>query len=183
MATSIYQTRPKGKGSAGSKKKGAQSNEYQTPLWVFAFLDAIFHFTIDVAATNQNHRCRTWFTKFTNGLSKRWFGRVFLNPPYSDIRAWVAKCAEEAKSGTLIVALLPNWTGAAWFDDFCADAVILPVAGRIKFIKDGDAQAIFDSMIVLWNASQFELRQLNAKTLDARLLTIPKPSKASRKAL
>lgn len=32
------------------------------------------------------------FTELDDGLSKEWFGRVWCNPPYTDIAPWLKKC-------------------------------------------------------------------------------------------
>ena len=59
---------------------------YRTPKNVYAQLDKEFHFTLDPAPFES---------KTKNGLKKRWNGRVFVNPPYSDSTQWVEKAISE----------------------------------------------------------------------------------------
>lgn len=57
--------------------KGTQlhnSDEWATPDYLFNELDSEFHFTVDVCATPQNHKCSTYYTKETDGLTKNWGG-------------------------------------------------------------------------------------------------------------
>lgn len=94
----------------------------------FAIFDARFRFTIDVAASNHNAKCPRYFTVEDDGLAQTWNGeRVWCNPPYSDIRAWVEKAWQEAAhtpagysptGAHLIVMLLPaNRTEQGWWQD------------------------------------------------------------------
>ncbi len=53
-----------------------------------------------------------------DGLSRPWFGHVFVNPPFSDVMPWVEKAATEVKSYSVrtITFLVPaNRTEQPWF--------------------------------------------------------------------
>jgi phage N-6-adenine-methyltransferase len=95
-----------------------------------AFFDATAErfggFTLDVAAAPHNAKCAEYFTRDDDGLSRDWLtpsgdpGRVWCNPPYSDIRAWVEKAHEQWTDGCvdLIVMLLPaNRVEQRWWQD------------------------------------------------------------------
>ena len=97
-----------------------------------AFFDATAErfggFTLDVAAASHNAKCAEYYTSEDDGLVQIWRGRVWCNPPYSDIRAWVQKAwcewaRREAATVTspapeLIVMLLPaNRVEQAWWQD------------------------------------------------------------------
>lgn len=86
---------------------------------VFAALDARFHFTLDVAAAAHNAKCTRWFGRAEDGLLQSWVGeRVWCNPPYSDIGAWVRKAWDEIAHAQVIVELLPaNRTEQRWWQD------------------------------------------------------------------
>ena len=64
-----------------------QSDEWQTPDWLFDALDTEFGFTYDGAATSANTKCRQFMLKETAAYPGIcWKGqRVFCNPPYSNI--------------------------------------------------------------------------------------------------
>lgn len=95
------------------KKRGANDavDDRHTPDDLFNELAAKHGgFTLDAAASDVNKKCARWFTKETDGLAQSWAGeRVWLNPPYSEIRPWVEKALRETAAGCPIVAmLLPN---------------------------------------------------------------------------
>jgi phage N-6-adenine-methyltransferase len=90
-----------------------------TTAEMFAPLDARFRFTIDVAASPANARCDRFYTVEDDGLAQSWAGEsVWCNPPYSDIRPWVAKAWAEHPLTRSIVMLLPaNRTEQGWWQD------------------------------------------------------------------
>lgn len=74
-------------------------------------MSGVARFDLDAAGCEESHKAEAYFTKETNGLLRPWFGRVWVNPPYSDIPAWVAKAWSEMGSApgpSVIVMLLPN---------------------------------------------------------------------------
>lgn len=96
-----------------TQKRGAEDavDDRWTPDEVFDPLHKEFAFTLDVAASASNRRCQRYFTREQNGLSLPWLGeRVWCNPPYSDLPAWVAKAGYETTMGgcPLVAMLLPN---------------------------------------------------------------------------
>ena len=55
---------------------GSKTVEYETPESIFAPLNAEFHFTVDVCATQENKKVERCYTKTENGLTKEWEGGV-----------------------------------------------------------------------------------------------------------
>jgi phage N-6-adenine-methyltransferase len=91
-----------------------------TTTETFGPLHKRFGFTLDVAAAPHNAKCARYFTREDDGLAQSWKGeRVWCNPPYSDIRAWVEKAWHEWYLGAAsIVMLLPaNRTEQGWWQD------------------------------------------------------------------
>lgn len=62
---------------------------------------------LDVAACEEAHLAERFFTKADDGLTKPWEGRVWVNPPFSDIGPWVEKAWVEAAHCETIAILLP----------------------------------------------------------------------------
>lgn len=85
-----------------------------------------------------------------DGLQIEWGGRNFVNPPYSQLKAWVLKSIEEAKKGNEVVLLIPARTDTkafkALFDYGCDFAF---VHKRLRF-NDSNC-APFPSMLVTLN--------------------------------
>lgn len=52
----------------------SQTEEWETPQYLFDLWHAQFQFTCDVAATSRNAKCHRYFTKEMNGLSQSWEG-------------------------------------------------------------------------------------------------------------
>lgn len=52
-------------------------------------------FDLDVAACEESHWAPRWYSKAEDGLRRPWFGRVWCNPPYSDIEPWLEKAWAE----------------------------------------------------------------------------------------
>lgn len=127
----------------------SNTDEWATPQAIFDDLDKEFHFTLDVCANEQNHKCAKYFTKDDDGLAQNWGGHIiWCNPPYGrDIANWVKKCSEH--TGVAIM-LLPARTDTRWFHDYIYQkAEIRFIKGRLKF---GGAKnpAPFPSMVVVF---------------------------------
>ena len=73
---------------------------------------------LDVAADEESHWSREWCDVEVDGLKQPWHGRVWCNPPYSNIEPWVRKAWQEIGACTVIAMLLPsNRTEQPWFQN------------------------------------------------------------------
>lgn len=130
----------------------SETGEWATPQKFFDELNAEFHFTLDAAATKENAKCKRYFTKEDDALTKKWTGRVWLNPVYGrGIGAWVKKAYEEAtkENADLVVCLVPARTDTSWFWDYCFKGEVRFVRGRLKF-GDGRNSAPFPSAVIIF---------------------------------
>lgn len=50
------------------------TNEWATPMALFAQLDSEFHFNLDPCCTHENAKCERHFTQDEDGLSRSWGG-------------------------------------------------------------------------------------------------------------
>ena len=98
----------------------SKTDEWETPQDVFDALNAEFLFNLDAAASDSNHKCSLYYTQESDGLQQSWEGfRVFCNPPYSQIAAWVEKAFRETRHDkTLVCLLIPARTDTKYFHDF-----------------------------------------------------------------
>jgi len=69
-----------------------RKDEWLTPPYI---VKSLGEFDLDPCSpinrpwtTAKNH-----YTELDNGLTKSWFGRVWCNPPYSDLERWLKKCS------------------------------------------------------------------------------------------
>jgi phage N-6-adenine-methyltransferase len=73
---------------------------WATPQNLFNELDAEFGFTLDVCASDWNHKCDNYFTVDQDGLAQTWNGICWMNPPYGrTISKWMAKALDSARGG------------------------------------------------------------------------------------
>lgn len=122
--------------------KNTGDNEWYTPQ---QFIDAAKNVMggIDCdpatsAVANKVVGAKKFFTEQDDGLTKKWSGRVWMNPPYSQplIGKFCEKLASEEFDGNVkqAVTLTNNGTETKWFQCLgnAASAFCFP-AGRIKF--------------------------------------------------
>ena len=134
----------------------SDSNEWATPQYLFDKLNEEFHFTLDPAASDENHKCDKYYTIEEDGLQKSWGGEtVFCNPPYGrGIGKWLEKAYNESqKPNTPVVLLVFARTDTKWFHKYVyGKAEIRFIEGRIKF---GSARnnAPAPSMIVIYKTN------------------------------
>ncbi len=100
--------------------KGMRSSEdptWETPPEVFAAFNRIFGFTLDAAASDQNHLCDRYYTLEDDALTRSWApGPAWLNPPYGDVVGpFMRKAADEARLGVTTVALVAARIETGWF--------------------------------------------------------------------
>jgi site-specific DNA-methyltransferase (adenine-specific) len=132
--------------------KKSATDEWSTPTHVFAALNEEFSFNLDAAACAENAKCPAYYTKEDDGLSQRWNGVVWCNPPYSALKKWIAKAATEAALGATVVMLIPSRTDtAAWHDYIEGKAEVRFIRGRLQF-GESKCDAPFPSVVVVFRS-------------------------------
>lgn len=58
----------------------SNKDDWCTPQALFDELDREFHFDLDAAASDNNAKCKRYFTKETDGLHNSWGGYSILQP-------------------------------------------------------------------------------------------------------
>lgn len=89
-----------------------------TPSRLWHIWHREFAFTLDAAASAENAKCEKFYDRERDGLRQPWSGeRVWCNPPFSALPAWVRKALDEtADACPLVVMLLPaNRTEQRWW--------------------------------------------------------------------
>lgn len=131
----------------------SKTDNWATPQDFFDKLNQEFHFGLDPAADENNHKCDRYYTIKENGLFQSWGGHsVFCNPPYGrEIGKWVEKAYRENKEhGNTIVMLLPARTDTKWFHEYIYHkADVRFIRGRLKF-SGAKFNAPFPCMIVIY---------------------------------
>lgn len=123
----------------------SESEEWYTPPRIIAAVVACLGgIDLDPCAEMGDPKtvpARRHFTVADDGLSRPWFGRTYMNPPYgSEIPRWIAKLVEEYETGDVeaAIALVPARTDTDWFEPLFAYPVCF-VHGRLRFSDDDGA--------------------------------------------
>ena len=99
------------------------SDDYWTPEWLFKAMD--IEFDLDVACPPQGPvyvPASHFYTQETDGLASEWFGRVWMNPPFSNANPWVKKFIQHKNGIALTVVGKTAWCDTLWNT---ADAIVL----------------------------------------------------------
>jgi phage N-6-adenine-methyltransferase len=131
----------------------SETDVWSTPQSFFDKYNARHNFDLDVCANHENAKCNIYFVKEVNGLVQRWWGNVWMNPPYGrEISKWVEKAYNSVfidKTANKVVCLLPARTDTKWFHSFCMKGEVEFIKGRLKF-GDSKNSAPFPSMVVVF---------------------------------
>jgi DNA N-6-adenine-methyltransferase (Dam) len=104
-----------------------KSNEWYTPSrYIEAARSVMGSIDLDPAScelANRTVKAKRYFTKEDNGLSKEWYGNVWLNPPYGRMygstgtTAFATRLIEDYKKGNIQQAIILTMLGmyARWF--------------------------------------------------------------------
>lgn len=135
----------------------SDSMEWRTPPEVFNKLNDEFHFTLDVASTDENALCEKHYTEKENGLEQSWQGEtVWCNPPYGrQISKWVKKAYTEWTEGdSTIVLLIPSRTDTNYFHSYLYEKAELRfLKGRLHFLDECGVEsdrAPFPSLVAVF---------------------------------
>lgn len=140
-----------------------------TPRYV---LDQLGPFDLDPCAAGVSPEwvARKYWLKVDNGLERKWEGRVFMNPPFSNTAQWLARHAGHGAGISLVPATLESvvWRKYVW----PSAKAILVVHGRMRFCNpDGSAttgRPLRGIALIAWTPSDAEV--LERSTLAGYLL-------------
>jgi hypothetical protein len=139
--------------SGADKFISSKSDEHYTPPNI---LEAVYFCLgeLDLDPCSNSHsspnvRAKKHFTIEDNGLAQEWSGRVFMNPPFSDIKKWVPYVIKEYSSGRVIeaIALTKADTRTNWYKKLRESCqAICFVEGYHKYGK-AQASATFGTLL------------------------------------
>ena len=94
-------------------------DECYTPAWIFDKIG--LQFDLDVASSHHPLVVVPAINRYTiddNALIKPWYGRVWMNPPFSKVTPWIDKWLEH-NNGLCLVPLSSNgkWVNKLWDSD------------------------------------------------------------------
>jgi phage N-6-adenine-methyltransferase len=117
----------------------ANPDTWNTPAPLVALVRTVLG-AIDVDpasndAAQEVVQATTFYTLETNGLAHEWLGRVYANPPYSNVEPFVSKLFAEFDAGrtTEAIVLVNARSSSAWFQALAARAWRCELRQRVKF--------------------------------------------------
>jgi len=118
-------------------RSNKKSVEWYTPAWIIEELGLTFD--LDPCSPFDFETfipAKTKFTVFDDGLSREWFGRVWLNPPYGpDTGFWMRRMIAHGNG----IALVFSRTDAEWCQQAMrACSAMLFMSGRIAFVPGAE---------------------------------------------
>ena len=119
----------------GKSADAFDRDSWETPQWLFDWLNETFCFTLDAAANTDNYKCFRFCTPEQSGLEKDWGQEtVYCNPPYS--RGMKKKFLDKARSEkqATSVFVVPALPSEGWFPHD-ASMIIWITGGRVGFVN------------------------------------------------
>lgn len=154
-----------------SFQRSTASDEWYTPPYI---IEALGEFDLDPCAAHGWITAKSHLYKEDDGLSKEWYGRVWLNPPYS--RKLVCAFIEKiARHGNGIALIFNRMDIALWHEIIFPTAnSMLILKGRLKFYSSDGSQgdsAGCGSVLVAWgkeNSLALQNSGLSGKYINLR---------------
>lgn len=139
--------RRRSRGMSGHHSAKPKTRSWATPPEIIRALGGWRSFDLDPCSMLRPPYpiARRQFTRRDNGLKQKWFGRVFMNPPYGTgvIEAWLAMMAEHGRGTALIFARTET---EAFMRHVSARASgMLFIAGRLHFHRRSGRRAAFNA--------------------------------------
>lgn len=135
----------------------AGKNDWRTPPEIVDLLHVTWKGGPDLdpcaSPDPAHHLARLNIAPPKDGLALPWRGRVYVNPPFDALAAWVAKCERAHEDdGAEVVLLMPARTDTRYWQTHVARAAAICFwRGRLRFVGAA-ASCPFPTALVYWGA-------------------------------
>lgn len=89
------------------------NDDWYTPRWIFEAAGVTFDMDVCAPVAPEFRTCpaRRYLTVLDDGLTAPWDGLVWMNPPFSNLRPWLARWRGHADGLALVPGLPRAWLG------------------------------------------------------------------------
>jgi len=139
------------------------NDELYTPKHIFDALNVVFDLDVCAPIGGPVYTPSVeYFDIHSDGLTARWFGRVWMNPPFSLPRPWVDKWLEHGDG----IALLPLSGNSRWWRKLWhSEAGVLMIEPNTGFINtEGEEKKIMYG-ISLWGIRDHNIEAMKKSGL------------------
>lgn len=120
--------------SGHEKPNKGETDTWLTPL---SIVESLGRFDLDPCGFPGHNTAEKLICLPDDGFNTNWEGRVWLNPPYSEVGKWIQKLADHGNGIALVFAR----TETKWAQEVLPRASsVLFLSGRIKFINPNKAK-------------------------------------------
>jgi len=143
-----------------------ETDEWSSPRELVEPLDdAVGGFDLDpCSGAESSPFAEETYTEADDGLSQRWHGTVWVNPPYSEMADWTAKAVTEAERDAVdgIYYLCKGDSSTDWWHDALgAASMVVHVDHRLSFGDGGNSAPFASHIFVFGTPDEPVLRELN----------------------
>lgn len=123
------------------------SDDYYTPPYIFKALN--LEFDLDVCAPPSGVPwipAKRHYSLMDDGLSQKWTGTVWMNPPFSKVTPWIERFLTHRDGIALVQFSKSKWLDRLWIE---AEAILV-LPSNLKFMTaDGVLKGIFMPCIMV----------------------------------
>lgn len=128
------------------------SDDYLTPSWVFEALNLTFDLDVAAPPWDTHVPALRKYTKADDGLTADWYGRVWMNPPYSKVTPWVDRFILHRHGIAFVPFARSHWLNRLWDE---SDGLVVP-ANIGSFAFDGGQTMAYPVYLAAFGAECVE---------------------------
>ncbi len=139
---------------------------YTPPSIVQLVIQVLGEISLDPCADDGRHiEAAEHYTFDDDGLKQPWYGKVYMNPPYSHPGLWMKKLQLEFETGNVdeAIALVPAATDTNWLSPVLKTQPVCFWKGRIKFLGQDyqfKSSARQSHVLVYWGNNWQKFREV-----------------------
>ena len=146
----------------------SETDEWATPPdFLRPLAEAVGGFDLDAAAGAEESPIAEYvYTEDDDGLAQSWFGTVWVNPPYSDMKKWTEKVISELHRDEVdaILYLCKGDTSTNWWHAAVTEAsAVGMIDSRLSFGGESNSAPFASHVFVFGDVNNTVLDTLNRR--------------------